>query len=95
MTNSNKGNGRHMVITVLMNQLMLIEGKVRDSIYIVKTYRRHAAHHYDRIVSSEHARHLKSVVASRAELLDVVASVLHTLARCSGLVLSQSALETK
>ena len=30
-----------------MNQSMMIEGKVRESIYIVKTYRRHAAHQYD------------------------------------------------
>ena len=36
--NTNKRNGRHMVIRVLMNQSMMIEGKVRESIYIVQTH---------------------------------------------------------
>ena len=34
---NNKRNGRYMV-SESMNQLMMIEGKVRESIYIVKTH---------------------------------------------------------
>ena len=56
-----------MVITVLMNQSMMIEGKVRESIYIVQnTCRRHEAHQYDRTASSE-TTHSKSSSVGRTE----------------------------
>ena len=52
---------------------MMIEGKVRESIYIVKnTYRRHAAHEHDRFVSPDYARHLKIVVAIVRSLLELL-----------------------
>ena len=54
-----------MVITVLMNQSMMIEGKVRESIYIVQnTCRRHEAHQYDRTASSE--EHALKIVVTRS-----------------------------